>query len=140
MPLELVAISYPDESTADRAATELARCADELAIDPDCAAVIVCERDGSIRLITSRRAGARSRWLGFWGGFLEALTDRSVPAFDPEFRRRLDDSLSPGTSALLVLLPGGESARLTDALSPHDGIPIRCTLSEEQLASASERR
>jgi|GEM_PF-4596518 len=53
---ELVAIAYEDETAADRAVEEVGRCAEELLIDPDATAVIVCERDGDCLLTISRRA------------------------------------------------------------------------------------
>ncbi len=44
---DLIAISYPDETTADDAAAEARRLAQDLIIQPDAIAVIVRDKDGS---------------------------------------------------------------------------------------------
>ena len=43
---DLIAIGYPDETTADAAAEEARRLAQDLIIQPDAIAVIVRDKDG----------------------------------------------------------------------------------------------
>jgi uncharacterized membrane protein len=44
---DLIAIGYPDEATAEAAAEEARRLAQDLIIQPDAIAVIVRDKDGS---------------------------------------------------------------------------------------------
>jgi uncharacterized membrane protein len=45
---DLVAIGYPDETTAAAAAEEAWRLAKDLVIEPDAIATIVCDREGQV--------------------------------------------------------------------------------------------
>jgi uncharacterized membrane protein len=53
---DLIAIGYPDETTADDAAAEARRLAQDLIIQPDAIAVIVRDKDGSYHVHTSHHA------------------------------------------------------------------------------------
>lgn len=119
----LVAIAYEDEDVAGLAAEELHRCGEELRLDPDASAVLVCERDGSCRLTISRQAGTQAHWSEFWGAFLEALlSDEDDPlAIDWPFRSLLLPLLRPGTSVLLLSMPGGGEGRALESLSHFGG-------------------
>ncbi len=135
--LELVAITYRDETVADRAIDELWRDAELLAIDPDAAAVLICERDGSCRLTTSRHGGATTHWSAFWGALLEALLEDGRPTtIDAEFRRRLRSLLWPGTSMLLVAAAPAGKRPVLDALSQFGGDVTSCTLTAEPAGVA----
>ncbi|MBS1880649.1 MAG: DUF1269 domain-containing protein [Actinobacteria bacterium] len=119
---ELVAITFEDETGADRAAEELGRCREELLVDPDASAVLVCERDDSCRLTTRRRADATSQWCEFWGAMLDALPSSADPmAMELRFRKRLLAQLRPGSSALLLVAPDGGRERAVEALSHFGG-------------------
>src|SRR5580698_5572378 len=66
---DLVAIGYPDLTTADAAADEARRLASDLIIQPDAIAVIVRDTDGSYHVHTTHHAvGGGATWghvLGF---------------------------------------------------------------------------
>ena len=65
---ELVAIGYPDETTATEAADEARRLAQDLIIQPDAIAVIIRDKDGSYRVQTNHHVvGAGATWGMFWG-------------------------------------------------------------------------
>src|SRR5580693_6116944 len=65
---DLVAIGYPDEATAEAAADEARRLAQDLIIQPDAIAVIVRDNDGSYHVHTSHHpVGAGATWGMFWG-------------------------------------------------------------------------
>src|SRR5947207_1031237 len=65
---DLIAIGYPDEATADAAAGEARRLAQDLIIQPDAIAVIVRDEDGSYHVHTSHHAvGGGAAWGMFWG-------------------------------------------------------------------------
>ena len=65
---DLIAIGYPDETTAEAAADEARRLAKDLIIQPDAIAVIVRDKDGSYHVHTNHHAvGAGATWGMFWG-------------------------------------------------------------------------
>lgn len=64
----LIAVGYPDETTADEAAAEARRLAADLVIQPDAIAVIKRDRDGQIHVTTNHHAVAGNvSWGMFWG-------------------------------------------------------------------------
>src|ERR1051325_4319370 len=64
----LIAIGYPDEATADEAADEARRLAQDLIIQPDAIAVIVRDEDGSYHVHTTHHlVGGGATWGMFWG-------------------------------------------------------------------------
>jgi len=129
---ELVAIAYEEEAAADRAVEEVGRCRDELLIDPDAAAVLVCERDGDCLLTISRRADTASHWSEFWGALHDALLSGAVPVgLGARFRSQLSTLLRPGTSALLLVAPNGGKERALEALSHFEGHAFSCDLAAD---------
>jgi uncharacterized membrane protein len=65
---DLIAIGYPDETTAYAAAEEARRLAADLIIQPDAIAVIARDKDGSYHVQTSHHPlGAGASWGMFWG-------------------------------------------------------------------------
>ena len=65
---ELIAIGYPDETTAAEAEKEAHHLADELIIQPDAIASIVRDKDGKFRVSTSHHmVGAGASYGMFWG-------------------------------------------------------------------------
>lgn len=125
-----MAITYEDEIRAGRAAEEIGRCAEALRIDPDASSVAICERDGSLRLTTSRRPGATAPWSKFWGALLGAVMrgGEGAELLAGDFPARLRRALVPGSSVLLLAVPASREAAVLDALSPLDGEEIACTL------------
>jgi uncharacterized membrane protein len=89
---DLIAIGYPDETTAAAAADEARRLAKDLIIQPDAIAVIVRDKDGSYHVQTTHHAvGTGAAWGMFWG-FLFGLL-----FFIPVFGMAVGD----GTGALM---------------------------------------
>lgn len=126
---ELVAIVYADESLADRAAQEMRRCGEDLLVDQDAFSVLVCERDGSCQLTTSRRPGAVAHWSKFWGVLLGAIQGgEESAALEVRFRSRLRALLRPGSSVLLLAVLRVGRQRLLNALSHFGGEAISCPL------------
>src|SRR4051812_25564993 len=65
---DLVAIGYPDETTALEAQGEAERLAHELIIQPDAIAAIVRHKDGKIKVHSSAHSVAAGTSYGmFWG-------------------------------------------------------------------------
>jgi uncharacterized membrane protein len=65
---DLVAIGYPDETTALAAMDEAERLQHELLIQADAVAAIIRNKEGEIRVVTNHHAvGAGATWGLFWG-------------------------------------------------------------------------
>jgi Protein of unknown function (DUF1269) len=65
---DLIAIGYPDETTAVSALDEAERLQQELIIQADAVAAIIRNKDGKIRTVTNHHAvGAGATWGMFWG-------------------------------------------------------------------------
>ena len=65
---DLIAIGYPDETTAIAAEEEAQRLANDLIIQPDAIAAIVRTKDGKFKVTTNHHAVAGGASYGmFWG-------------------------------------------------------------------------
>ena len=147
---DLIAIGYDDETTAARAAEEVARLSQELIIQPDAVAVIVCDREGKYRVTTNHHAvGGGATWGMFWGLLFGVLF--FIPVFgmavgaglgalfgklektgiDKQFRDQVRDMLKPGTSALFIVVEKVTPDKAVDALSEYGGTVLKSSLSKE---------
>ena len=74
---DLIAIGYPDTTTALQAEEEVQRLAKDLVIQPDAVAAIIRNQHGHIKTITNHHpVGKGATWGLFWGlfwGFLFGL-------------------------------------------------------------------
>jgi uncharacterized membrane protein len=147
---DLIAIGYPDEATADEAADEARRLAQDLIIQPDAIAVIVRDEDGSYHVHTNHHAvGGGAVWGMFWG-FLFGLLF-FIPVFgmavgagmgalmgkfaktsiDKQFQDQVRGMLMPGTSALFLLLEKATPDKAVEAMSKYGGTVLKTSLSKE---------
>jgi uncharacterized membrane protein len=147
---ELVAIGYPDETTASLAAEEVQRLAQDLIIEPDAVAVIVRDKEGKYHVHTSHHAvGGGATWGMFWGLLFGLLF--FVPVFgmavgaglgalfgkvektgiNKEFQEQVRDLVQPGTSALFVVVEKVTPDKAVDALSQYGGTVLKSSLSKE---------
>src|SRR3954466_5768030 len=131
---DLIAIGYPDETTASLAEEEVQRLAKDLIIEPDAVAVIVRDKEGKYKVSTSRRAvGGGATWGMFWGLLFGLLF--FVPVFgmavgaglgalmgkiektgiDKEFQDQVREMLQPGTSALFLVIEHVTPDKAVDA-------------------------
>ena len=146
----LIAIGYPDESTAGAAMDEAQRLASDLIIQPDAIAVVRRDADGKFHTTTNHHAvlGGTS-WGMFWG-FLFGLLF-FVPVFgmaigaglgavmgkiektgiDKQFQQQVRDMLQPGTSALFLILEHATTDKAVGALSKYGGTVLKSSLSEQ---------
>ena len=80
---DLIAIGYPDETTAEAAADEARQLAKDLIIEPDAIAVIVRDAEGDYHVHTRHHmVGAGATWGMFWGllfGLLFLLLEKVTP-------------------------------------------------------------
>ncbi len=153
----LIAIGYPDETTAAAAADEARRLAKDLIIQPDAIAVIVRDKEGDYHVQTSHHAvGGGAVWGMFWGflfgllffipvfgmaigagmgALMGKLTKSSI---DKEFRDQVRDLVQPGTSALFLMLEKATPDKAIDAMSKYGGTVLKTSLSHQDEQELQE--
>jgi uncharacterized membrane protein len=154
---DLVAIGYPEETTAALAMSEAEHLAEDLIIQPDAIAAIVRTKDGKFRVTTNHHEVAGGATWGMWWGFLfgllffvpflgmavgaglGALTGKmSKSAVDKEFQEQVRDMLQPGTSALFLVIEKATPDKAVEALSKYGGTVLKSSLSKETEAELQE--
>src|SRR6478752_7626324 len=154
---DLIAIGYPDEATADEAAAEARRLAQDLIIQPDAIAVIVRDREGKYHTHTSHHiVGGGLTWGMFWGllfgmlffipvlgmavgAGLGALTGKLAKgAISKEFQDQVREQLQPGTSALFLVVEAVTPDKAVEALSKYGGSVLKSSLSKETEAELQD--
>lgn len=154
----LIAIGYPNETTAAAAADEARQwTAADSVIEPDAVAVVSRDKEGTFHMETTHDPmGADAPWAMFWGvlfGFLfipsfavaveagfGALMGRiEKSCTDRKFRDQVRDMLQPGTSALFLVGVGGVPDEAADVVSRYRGTVLTSSV-VEVLKSVSERR
>ena len=147
---DLIAIGYQDETTADLAADEARRLAQDLIIQPDAIAVIVRSRDGSYHVHTSHHPMTKGASWGLFWGFLFGLLF-FIPVFgmavgaglgalmgkfaktsiDQQFQDQVRDMVQPGTSALFLMLEKVAPDKAVAAMSRYGGTVLKTSLSKD---------
>ncbi len=158
---DLIIIGYPDETTAQRVWDELVRLQHDYLVDLEDAATIRRDRKGKLHLTTpAHHAVAWGTLSGlFWGlliGLLflfplaplvgaaggimgAALGAAGDLAISGDFKKRVQDLVQPGTSAILVIVRKVTPDKFLEALQPYGGTVLRTSLShdaEQQLMEA----
>ncbi|MGA8459573.1 MAG: DUF1269 domain-containing protein [Streptosporangiaceae bacterium] len=147
---DLIAIGYPNETTAEAAADEARRLARDLIIEPEAIAVIVRDNDGKYHVHTSHNpVGTGATWGMFWGLLFGLLF--FIPVFgiaigaglgalmgkitksgiDREFQDQVRGMLRPGTSALFLMVDKVTPDKAVDAMSKYGGTVLKTSLSKE---------
>ncbi|HUK69462.1 MAG TPA: DUF1269 domain-containing protein [Streptosporangiaceae bacterium] len=147
---DLIAIGYPDETTAELAAEEAQRLARDLIIEPDAIAAIVRDKEGKYHVHTSHHpVGSGATWGMFWGLLFGVLF--FVPVFglaigaglgalmgkitksgiDKAFQDQVRDMLKPGTSALFLMVEKVTPDKAIEALSKFGGTVLKTSLSKD---------
>ena len=147
---DLIAIAYPDETTAIKAEKEAQRLAHELDIQPDAIAAIVRTGDGRFKVITNHHAVGDGASYGMLWGLLFGMLF-FVPVFgmavgaglgalmgklekagiDKEFQTQVRDLLQPGTSALFLVVEKVTPDRAVEALGKYEGTALKSSLTRE---------
>ena len=147
---DLIAIGYPDETTADAAAEEARRLARDLIIQPDAIAVIIRDKDGAYHVHTDHHpVGAGATWGMFWGflfgllffipvlglaigagmgALMGKLTKTSI---DRAFQDQVRDMVQPGTSCLFLMLEKVTPDKAVEAMSKFGGTVLKTSLSKD---------
>jgi uncharacterized membrane protein len=149
----LIAIGYPDETTASSAAEEAQRMAGDLDLDlePEAIAVISRDRHGRFQVTTCHdpvAAGASPSM--FWpllfgflffvpvfgmavGAGLGAVMGRvTETGIDRQFRDQVRDMLEPGTSALFLVVDRVPPDRAVEGLRRFGGTVLKSPLSKQE--------
>lgn len=149
----LVVIGYDDEFKAEEVRLKLRKLQKEYLIDLEDAVVAVKDAKGKVKLhqaVNLTAAGAVGG--GFWGSligliFLNPLLGAAVGAaagavsgalsdvgIDDDFMKELSDNMSPGTSALFVLIRKATVDKVLDELHGSGGKVLKTSLSHEDEA------
>jgi uncharacterized membrane protein len=147
---DLIAIGYPDETTAQAAADEAHRLARDLIIEPDAIAVIVRDNEGKFHVNTNHSpVGAGATWGMFWGllfgllffvpffgmaigaGMGALMGKITKSGIDAQFQDQVRDMLKPGTSALFLMVEKVTPDKAVDALSQYGGTVLKSSLSKQ---------
>ncbi|HWG64180.1 MAG TPA: DUF1269 domain-containing protein [Streptosporangiaceae bacterium] len=154
---DLIAIGYPDETTAALAGDEARRLAKDLIIEPDAIAVIVRDKEGKFHVHTSHNpVGAGATWGMFWGllfgllffipffglaigaGMGALMGKITKSGIDKEFQDQVRGMLKPGTSALFLMVEKVTPDKATEALSQYGGTVLKSSLSKDGESQLQE--
>lgn len=147
---DLIVIGYPNEDTAQRVYDELMRLENDLVVDLEDAAIIRRDRSGKLHVTTpAHHAVAWGSLSGlFWGvliGLLflfplaplvgvaggiigAAMGEAGNLGIKDDFKRRVQDLVQPGTSALLIIVRKVTMDRFLEALRPYGGTVLQTSL------------
>jgi uncharacterized membrane protein len=151
----LVAIAYPDETTAEQARHTVQGLERDLVIQADQVAAISRDAEGKYH-VTTTHGGASTAggavWGGFWGflfgliffipiaglavgaGLGALFGHLGENAVDREFQDQVRDKVQPGTSALFMIIEQATPDKAIAALKQYGGTVIRTSLSEDDTA------
>ncbi len=149
----LIAVGFKDEFTAEAVMLELRKLQQEHLIDLEDAAIAIRNKEGKVRIkqtqeLTTSGAVSGGLWgllFGFiffnpllgWaagaiaGGVSGALTDIGI---DDNFIREVGSTITPGTSAIFVLVRKATSDKVLEDLSKFQGTVLKTSLSHEDEA------
>ena len=147
---ELIAIGYPDETTAIEAEQAAEKLAEELIIQADAIAAIVRDSEGKYKVTTNHNpVGGGTVWGMWWGllfgllffvpvlglavgaGFGALFGKLEKSGIDKEFQAQVRDMLKPGTSALFLVVEKVTPDKAIAALKPFGGTVLKTSLSKE---------
>jgi uncharacterized membrane protein len=155
----LVAIGYPEESTAERARQTVQGLEADLIIEADQVAAISRDAKGKYHVTTTHGASSASggaAWGGFWGllfgllffipfagwaigaGFGALFGHLGKNAIDDAFQKQVRDYVQPGTSALFMIIEKATPDKAIAALDQYGGTVIKTSLSDEDTAKLQE--
>jgi uncharacterized membrane protein len=150
---DLIAIGYPDETTAIKAMDEAERLSQQLIVQPDAIAAIVCNRSGKFKVVTNHhQIAGGATWGGFWGllfgmlffvplygmalgaGFGALMGKLEKQGIDRDFQEQVRELLRPGTSALFMVVEKVSPDKAVAALRAYGGTVLKSSLSKETEA------
>ena len=149
----LIAIGYPDETTATKAGDVAQDLSKDLVIESDSIAVIRRDREGKYHVTTNHHpVSGGASWGMFWGllfgllffvpvfgmavgAGLGALMGKVAKAgIDKDFQDQVREMVQPGTSALFLVVEHVPPEKAVEALSQFGGTVLKSTLSKKAAA------
>jgi uncharacterized membrane protein len=148
----LVAIGYPDQTTAEQARETVEGLEAELIIQAEQVAAISRDLEGRYHVHTTHggsSAGGGAAWGGFWGMlfgvlFFVPFAGLAIGAgmgalfghlgekgIDKAFQEQVRDYLKPDTSALFMVIEKATPDKAVAALTQYGGTVIKTSLSDE---------
>jgi len=127
---DLIAIGYPDETTAALAADEARVLAKDLIIQPDAIASIVRDKEGKYHVHTAHHMVGAGL-----GALMGKITKSGV---NKEFQDQVRDLIKPGTSALFLMVEKVTPDKAVEALSKYGGTVLKTSLTKEGEAALQE--
>jgi uncharacterized membrane protein len=155
----LVAIGYPDQTTADDARRTVQQLESELIIQADQVASISRDLDGKYHVQTTHGGSSTAGgavWGGFWGllfgllffvpfagwavgaGLGALMGHMGEKGIDKAFQQQVRDYLKPGTSALFMVIEQATPDKAIAALEKYGGTVIKTSLSDEDTRKLQE--
>jgi uncharacterized membrane protein len=155
----LVAIAYPDQTTAEDARQTVQGLEADLVIQADQVAAISRDQQGKYHVTTTHggaSTGGGAAWGGFWGllfgllffipfagmalgaGLGALFGHLGEKAIDKEFQEQVRNEVKPGTSALFMIIEQMTPDKAIAALKQYGGTVIKTSLSEEDTAKLQE--
>jgi uncharacterized membrane protein len=153
----LVVITYPDEHRAAVVIAMLERMSKQYLIDMEDACYVTKGQDGRLQLHQTKvYTGAGAAWGGLWGLLIGLLflapiaglvTGAAVGAFigklpdfgiDEDFAKRLTANMSPGSSAVFVLVRTVTPDKVVPELARFGGTVMQTTLPKETEAKLQQ--
>ncbi len=155
----LVAIGYPDQTTAEQARNTVRELEADLIIQAEQVASISRDLEGKYHVQTSHggaSAGGGAWWGGFWGflfGLLFFIPFAGLAlgagmgalfghfgekGIDKAFQEQVREYLKPGTSALFMVIDQVTPDKAIAALQQYGGTVIRTSLSDEDTKKLEE--
>jgi uncharacterized membrane protein len=155
----LIAIGYPDQTTAEQARQTVQRLEADLVIQADQVAAISRDLEGRYHTSTTHggaSAGGGAIWGSFWGllfgllffvpfaglalgaGFGALFGHLGEKGIDKAFQEQVRDYLKPGTSALFMVIEQMTEDKAIAALEQYGGTVIRTSLSDEDTKKLQE--
>ena len=155
----LLAIGYPDQTTADQARQTVQQLEAELIIQADQVASISRDLEGRYHTNTTHggaSAAGGAVWGSFWGllfgllflvpfaglalgaGFGALFGHLGEKGIDKAFQEQVRDYLKPGTSALFMVIEQATPDKAVAALQQYGGTVIKTSLSDEDTKKLQE--
>jgi uncharacterized membrane protein len=151
----LVAIGYPDMTTAEEARQTVQTLEAELIIQADQVAAITRDTEGKYHVTTTHggaSTGGGAAWGGFWGllfgmlffipfaglavglGMGALFGHLGEKGIDKAFQEQVREYMKPGTSALFMIVEQATPDKAVAALEKYSGTVIKTSLSDEDTA------
>lgn len=153
---DLIVIGYDDEPTARRAYEEVLRLQKDFIVDLRGLAIVHVDMDGKTHVDTPQRivgtsAAAGALWgllfgvlffvpgMVLLGGAMGALFGKlSKSGVNDQFRARVQDLLSPGHAAVVIMARKVTEDKFASAMQPFGGRILKTSLSEDDEKELAE--